>query len=116
MKTPKAKKVFRFNDRNTNLKLGRIYTFSIAREHSCGQKSEVCWEVCYGGWNRPTWRSSLVRLLTNYTASRSAQFADDMIGSLAGLHPVAFRIHDVGDFYSEIYIRKWLKVVRRAGT
>ena len=107
-----AKKVFRFKSKDTgNPKLGSIPTFSIDRHHSCKQRSSVCQEICYGGYNRLIWKPSLVRLVRYYTLTRSANFAASILASLAGLHPPAFRIHDLGDFYSRIYIRKWLKII-----
>jgi hypothetical protein len=39
-------------------------------------------------------------------------FAQDVIEALRNKRPVAFRINDVGDFYSISYIRKWIEIVR----
>ena len=107
----KKKRAFTFDSDNKKLGKG-IYAFSIDREHSCLWKSEVCRQICYGGWNRPSWLPSLIRYLTYYTLTLLAHFAADMIAALEGLHPVACRIHNVGDFYSVNYVRKWLKIVR----
>ncbi len=109
-RAPRKKKVFKFYK---NKKLGDdIDSFSIDREYSCRGASRVCREICYGGWNRQAWTLSLIRYLICYTQSLSPHFAEDMIASLEGRHPVAFRIDDVGDLYSIYYIIKWLKIVR----
>jgi len=107
----KTKKMFTFN--SINKKLGDdIFAFSIDRERSCLCASDVCREICYGGWNRLAWTPSVSRFLDCYERSLSADFAREMLASLEGTRPVAFRIHDVGDFYSRNYARKWTKIVR----
>lgn len=102
---------FKFNDRNGKLGDG-IFAFSIDRQRSCLGASAVCQEICYGACNRSAWTPFVMRYLDNFTLSRSALFAENMLGSLANERPVAFRVHDVGDFYSANYARKWLKIIR----
>jgi hypothetical protein len=112
MATRKAKSHITFNDKNQ--KLGRgVYSLSIDRDSSCLGKSEVCQKICYGGCNRPSWTSQQLALKAKYLHSLSASFKDDVIAALRkGEPPKAVRIHDVGDFYSACYIRKWTKIAR----
>ncbi len=72
----------------------------------------VCVEICYVNSNRQSWKGSRVRRKVYYVLSRSANFADNMIASLKGLHVVAVRIHDAGDFFSVLYILKWIRIIR----
>lgn len=107
----KKKKVFDF--KGDNKKFGKgIYYISIDREQSCVGASPVCRDVCYGGCNRFEWITFVLCYLRYYELSLSASFPEEIIASLEGKHPLAFRIHDVGDFYSAKYIQKWRKIVR----
>jgi hypothetical protein len=120
----RRRKEWRFSDRNA--KLGpNILSFSIAPKVSCPGASATCTEMapdgkaapkprCYGFRGRFA-RSSFRRCYQrHWDVSKSPEFPGEIIESLLRRQDrlLAFRIHDLGDFYSVDYIEAWIRIVR----
>lgn len=97
-----------------NQKLGKIHQFSLPPQTTCGGSTQLCRERCYacdGHYNR----GSVIRSLEQaYEWASHPSFVPRVVDFLARTRqkgPV--RIHAAGDFYSEGYIRKWMKIIER---
>ena len=102
--------VYHFTDKNKKLGQG-VFWWSIARELSCPGASAVCREICYGKRGRIGKASNDVPYGRRFMAAKSRTFVPDLLAAIRNKHPVAFRINDIGDYFSEDYVRKWIEIV-----
>jgi hypothetical protein len=90
----------------------RIAIFNLPRLETCPWATDYCKEICYA---RKAERSIFYRCLPqrkrNYQLSLREDFADIMIAELSKIRKKKIRIHESGDFYSQEYLDKWIKII-----
>jgi len=94
-----------------NIKLGKIFNFSLPCKDTCPGKTTLCEEICYvDGFHRSA-REAYQR---NYEASLLSTFHAEVIAKLRRVRSrdKVFRIHVSGDFYTQVYIQKWILIAR----
>lgn len=95
-----------------NSKLYNQYMFNIeVSPDICGRP--IC-KGCYA--HREQVRFPAVRLArqSRYEASLQPDFADRIIAEISSIRKpfMAYRIHSSGEFYSQLYIEKWLTIAQ----
>jgi hypothetical protein len=101
-----------------NHKLGTsILTFSIPPIITCIGSTPHCRDICYGLKGRLIFKSAKAAFWENFSATMKDTFVREMTNALtkklrSGKFK-AFRIHVVGDFYSQEYLEKWKEIARR---
>ena len=100
-----------------NKKLGKIPNFSLSAGTSCPGASDWCSKYCYAkGW--PVGFFNKIRYSDNLSRSKMPDFERKMVHKLRIYATVSkikyppFRIHVSGDFYSQGYINKWIRIIR----
>ena len=89
-----------------------IAIFNIPELKTCPGKTEACSDLCYAIKSSrmyhhvvPTQRKRNIRV------SISAQFVIEVCKELNKYKKVdTVRIHEAGDFYSQVYLNKWIKI------
>ena len=107
-----------------NAKLGEwVASWSISPKISCPGASDVCKEIvadgagalkerCYGFRGRFAQKKLRRPWHYNFGFSKTSAFAATLIEAIKKSAPRAFRLNDVGDFYSPEYIAKCRAIVR----
>lgn len=97
----------------TSAKAGyRVIGFGLPAVDTCPGAS-ACKGICFA--TQGTYRFRKVREVraSNWEASRSATFVQDMVASLrARRSRNTVRVHDSGDFYSQEYLDSWFAIAR----
>lgn len=96
-----------------NIKVGlNVWSWSIPAASTCPGRTPVCLSKCYarrGHFRMPTVQALYAR---NKRLAGTAGFADWCVHALRASFVRVLRIHVSGDFYSEAYIRKWIRIVQ----
>jgi len=93
-----------------NLKLGKLPSFSLPVITTCPGKTPFCEAFCFGlkgNYILPSVKDTNERRLE---ASLRSDFVPIIVQEIRKTKAQAFRLHVVGDFYSEEYIRKWEEI------
>ena len=98
-----------------NTKLGKlIWCWSLPTLAAiCVGSTEVCRKLCYamkGFFRMPSVKDAHYK---NYQMSLEEDFPQYVSMALSEIFARVVRVHVSGDFYNEVYVRKWLKIVRR---
>ncbi|WP_427366532.1 GP88 family protein [Candidatus Caldatribacterium saccharofermentans] len=100
-------------------KLGRsILTFSLPPILTCIGSTPHCREICYGVKGGQVLLTRVVKSYNrNLAATEKPNFVERMARAIENAmqsgEVKAFRIHVVGDFYSQAYLEKWKEIARR---
>lgn len=95
----------------SNTKLGKgIASWNIPAVLTCPGRTKECESVCYANKGLFKLQSNLHK--TNMLIADTKEFVDDINKEFATGKIKAVRIHAAGDFYSERYIEKWIKIVK----
>ena len=94
-----------------NLRM-KIPTFSLPEIRCCEGATELCKEFCYAKKTSYRFRASRMTKAKNYIDSQCKFFTDDMITLLKRRKSKYVRIHEAGDFYSQEYLDKWIKICK----
>ena len=98
-----------------NLKLGEgVHTWSIPAIATCPGRSSICEKVCYAVRHRFRFEQIRRRLDWNLQQSRRPDFVDRMVDELRRRGVLVLRLHVSGDFGSEEYAARWLKIMKRS--
>ena len=92
-------------------KLGTIRAFNLPAIKTCPTRTTECESYCYGTKNRFNWDIPKKYYENNYLLSKNDVFIMSMVNSLSP-NERFFRIHTVGDFYSQSYFNKWIAIAR----
>ena len=94
-----------------NAKLGAISNFALPAKHTCPGQNKFCDKYCYGVKN--WYRAAHVKkaLDDKFSATIRPDFTEAMTKEIEHGKPKVVRIHTVGDFYNEEYIRKWSIII-----
>jgi len=95
-----------------NHKLPRnIAIFNIPEIKTCPGKTEACSQLCYAKKATRQYPKTLLQRKRNLRISISNQFVDRAIKELKRMRKVdTVRIHEAGDFYSQVYLDKWIVI------
>lgn len=96
---------------NAKLKEAMIPMFNLpAGKQTCGR---VC-EGCYAVREQERWPSVVLGRERRYQASLDDSFADNVIKEIGRKRttPKYFRVHSSGDFYSNDYVKSWVKIAK----
>jgi hypothetical protein len=96
---------------NTKLKRDGIASFSLPAGKTCPGKGE-CAKGCYamsGFFLMPSVKKAYE---ANWAATNSDTFVAEMVSEIIKKKALVIRIHASGDFYSLIYLNKWLAIVQ----
>jgi len=98
--------------KNGNSKLKGIPIFSLPPKITCIGSTPLCRKYCYGNksWIYPNVRK---RRLENLEESKKPSFVREMVNKIKSLNAKYFRIHETGDFYSQRYLNKWIKIMKQ---
>lgn len=99
-----------------NKKLGNsIYAWSITPGHgaSCPGETKTCGSLCYAKSGLFMMPSPQALHAVNFKKSKEQGFAKWMNAQLIAFRAKVLRIHVAGDFYSDVYLDKWLQIVQR---
>lgn len=99
-----------------NTKLGLlVHQWSIPSglRHICIGASEICLMLCYAMRQHYCRDSVKDALQANYRASLRKDFVAIMCGWIRSLFARVVRVHASGEFYSEEYVRKWIRIVKQ---
>ena len=97
-----------------NSKLGpKVLVWTMSRK-SCINKTDWCRKNCYGiKAEKQYGQHVLTPRQERYELSKQSDFSDIIIAELKRKKSKDyFRIHEVGDFYSNEYIDHWIKIVK----
>jgi hypothetical protein len=80
---------------------------------TCPGSTAICRKECYARKAERQYPDVLPSRNRNLTASKTARFSDDMVAHIGKLitgyksFKGFFRIHESGDFYSQVYLNSW---------
>ncbi len=89
--------------------------FNILAVKTCPMATEFCKANCYALKAEKQYKNVVPQARKrNLKASQQESFVSDMIGLIAkGQKKInQFRIHESGDFYSQIYIDRWFMIAK----
>ena len=88
----------------------RIFTFSLPAISTCPGKSQLCREACYATKGQLGMKSN--NFNQRRIASRRKGFVRRIVREIQQRYARIVRIHVSGDFYSALYVRKWIQIAR----
>ena len=95
-----------------NYKLTGCRVFSLPVPKTCAGGG-ACKKYCYGLKGRYRMRNVRAALERAYRHTLSKKFVSDIVNELKRARKIyRVRVHEVGDFYSLRYLKKWYKVAR----
>jgi hypothetical protein len=94
---------------NGKLKKNGIACFKIPALATC-PGAGACAGWCYGRSGHYLLPDCVAVQVGSFKASLLPDFAERMIHMIKASGVDRFRVHDVGDYYSESYLKKWLEI------
>lgn len=103
---------------NRNVK---IFTFNLPRKLACPGRTDICARGCYQAISEEMLKEKgrdfqvLYSRKLNWFLAEQDDFVERILKEIMRRKPKAdqriiFRIHASGDFYSEEYLKKWMKI------
>lgn len=77
----------------------------------CNGEGKQC-HKCYAKKAEYLYPPVLPARINNYNKSKSKNFVENISKQIKSSKKKYFRIHEAGDFYSQIYINKWTQIIR----
>ncbi len=93
-----------------NLRMN-IPGFSLPAIKTC-RGSDLCKKYCYA-MKTHRWKKPYLTRKNNLKASKKRSFVRRMVEEIGKKKCEFFRIHVSGDFYSQKYVNKWMKICRQ---
>ena len=99
----------------------RYIVWNIPAVVTCPFRTTACEHSCYARKAECSYPSCLPCRYSNLDASKEKAFIDNMIAMIEDLlskpsykacKKIVYRIHESGDFYSQEYFSKWLKIAK----
>ena len=95
-----------------NRKLGKkVAVFNLPQGKTCPGKTALCREICYAAKAERMYPAAAAMRARNLVAAEKDTFVDDMIAEILGSGVSLLRIHESGDFFSQEYLNKWVKII-----
>jgi len=95
----------------------RLFNFGIPAFKTMSGKlvcpfAEACVKFCYAQKGAYSWGNVKPAFEKRYELTKDKDFVSIMIGAIANRKATHIRIHDSGDFYSPVYLEKWMTIAR----
>jgi hypothetical protein len=95
-----------------NLRMN-IPTWSLPAEKTCPNATIDCMNNCYAKKAERMYRNTRESRARNLNDSKRKDFTNKMIGLIKKKKSKYIRIHESGDFYSKIYLDKWIDICNK---
>ena len=95
-----------------NAKIYRALIWNLPNGITCPGATELCKKVCYAKDSAVLYKDVSPYRLNNFKVAKRSDFADLMIDKLNRARINKVRIHESGDFFSQAYLNKWVKVIK----
>jgi hypothetical protein len=89
---------------------GTIHSWSIPAVQTCPGRTFACERVCYATHGRFSTTKSKEALRWRLQQSKRKDFAERMIDEVYTRGVLVCRVHVAGDFYSPVYLSKWIEI------
>jgi len=96
-----------------NLKLGVLPSFSLPVITTCPGKTPFCDRYCYGLKGNFILQNVHDANERRLDATLRSNFVEIIVREVRQAKSPAFRLHVIGDFYSEEYIEKWIDIAEQ---
>ena len=102
--------------RKTSKLLGvKVFNFGIPAYKSASGKltcpfADECVKFCYAQKGAYIWSNVKPAFEKRYELTRTTEFVGKMSDELLKKRPDYVRIHDSGDYYSKVYLQKWIDI------
>lgn len=102
--------------RKTSKLLGvKVFNFGIPAYKSASGKltcpfADECIKFCYAQKGAYIWSNVKSAFEKRYELTRTTEFVGKMSDELFKKRPDYVRIHDSGDYYSKVYLQKWIDI------
>ena len=102
--------------RKTSKLLGvKVFNFGIPAYKSASGKltcpfADECIKFCYAQKGAYIWSNVKPAFEKRYELTRTTEFVGKMSDELLKKRPDYVRIHDSGDYYSKVYLQKWIDI------
>lgn len=97
---------------NHNRKLKNVNIFNLPTGLTC-KDGVLCSKYCYAKKAERMYKAVREARMRNYATSKKSKFPDLVIDRLKNSKYNVTRLHESGDFYSEIYIDKWYYIINK---
>ena len=96
-----------------------FYIFNLPSLITCPYATDICKKKCYSKYPEFMFESVRMSRNNNLDESKKDTFVNDMIDHITYIlnskknkdKQIIFRLHESGDFYSQEYVNKWIKIV-----
>jgi len=88
-----------------------ILSFGMPAKRSC-PKADKCAPYCFGEHGSYIWPVVANKYEWRFQESKKPEFTDKMVNQLNRKRSNHMRVHDIGDFYSQKYLSKWVNIWR----
>jgi len=95
-----------------NLRMN-IPTWSLPAEKTCPNATKDCMNNCYAKKAERMYKNTRLSRARNLNDSKRKDFVPKMSGLIKKKKSKYIRIHESGDFYSQIYLDKWFEICRK---
>jgi len=102
--------------RKTSKLLGvKVFNFGIPAYKSASGKltcpfADECIKFCYAQKGAYIWSNVKPAFEKRYELTQTTEFVGKMSAELLKKRPDYVRIHDSGDYYSKVYLQKWIDI------
>lgn len=91
----------------------KIPTFSLPSGITCSGKTKHCEKNCYAKKAERLYKNCLASRVMNLNGTLSPHFVTKMIDILKRKKGKYVRVHESGDFYSQTYLDRWIKIAEK---
>lgn len=96
-----------------NKKIKGALVWSLPAGKTCPGSTKLCKVLCYAKQSEVQYHNVVPpSRLHNLALSKRKDFPEIMIEALKRRRIKALRIHESGDFYSQVYLNKWVVVIK----
>jgi len=96
-----------------NEKIKEALVWSIPSGKTCPGATKLCSVICYARQSEIQYHNVVPpSRWHNLRLTKRADFAEIMIKALKRRRYRALRIHESGDFYSQVYLNKWVGIIK----
>lgn len=96
-----------------NQKIHGALVWSLPSGKTCPGASKLCTVICYAKQSEIQYYKAVPQSRWhNLALTKRADFSELMIEALKRRRYRAMRIHESGDFYSQVYLNKWVAIIK----
>ncbi len=90
-----------------------IPTFSLPAVQTCPGRTDNCEKYCYAKKAEMCYKQVLPSRRRNYEDTKKKSFVKKATEKISKIKSEYIRIHESGDFYSQEYLNKWIKICNK---